>query len=286
MSNLSKASIGVALVLVLALGAAWKVFAPPRQPATAPDTRSLGDSVEQPSKAVEPEVIVANQPSDPPSTVANEEPASTAAVPLDLTDFYGMKASVFDKITTYPWPAVPRGSQTFANVPLEIGGAIMLWGERNSKNGLVFPEQITGIPLQRKFETLYVCHGAFFEGEAGTPVWEAGFHYDDGTSASDAIVCGGDVRDWFANRAEATLGPSGPRATLAWDGDGKYGERTQAIRFCLTAIANPHPEKEVTTIDLVSSKSQTAACILAITTGKSGLMKRTEEARPGGARDE
>jgi hypothetical protein len=286
MLNLSKASIGVALALVLALGAAWFVFAPPRQPATAPDARSLGDSVEQPSQPVEPETMVAELPSDPQSTVANDEPASPAAVPLDLTDFYRMKASDFDKITAYPWPSVPRGSQTFANVPLEIGGAIMLWGERNSKNGLVFPEQMTGIPIQRKFETLYVCHGAFFEGAAGTPVWEARFHYDDGTSASDTMVCGGDVRDWFANRAEATLGPSGPRSTLAWDGDGKYGERTQAIRFCLTAIANPYPDREVTTIDFVSSKTQTAACILAITTGKSGLMERTEETRPGEARDE
>jgi hypothetical protein len=97
-------------------------------------------------------------------------------------------------------------------------------------------------------------------------------------------MCGSDTRDWFANRAKTPLGPSGTRSTLAWDGDGKAGDRPQTIRFCLTAMENPHPDKEVTTIDFVSSKTQTAACILAATTGRSGLMKRTEEARPGEAR--
>jgi hypothetical protein len=171
------------------------------------------------------------------------------------------------------------------HVPLEIGGAMFLWGERNAKNGLVFPEQIIGIPVGRKFETLYVCHGLFFEGTAGTPVYEAVFHYDDGTTISDAIVCGKDVHDWFA-RQGAPLGPSGDRSTLAWNGDGKYGDRDQAIRFCLTAITNPHPDKEVTAIDFVSLKTQSAACILAVTTGKSGLMQRAEETPPEEARDE
>jgi hypothetical protein len=42
----------------------------------------------------------------------------------------------------------------------------------------------------------------------------------------------------------------------------------------------------VTSIEFISSKSQTAACILAVTTGKSGLMKRAEGNAPGEARDE
>ena len=219
----------------------------------------------------------ANLVSDPPS--ASSEPPvddELAAKPLDLTTYYSMKSSVFDKIVQYPWPAVPRGSQTFANVPLEIGGAIFLWGERNANNGQKYREEISGIPIQAKFETLYICHGAFFEAKAGTPMCEIQFHYDDGTTANDAIVCGDDTRDWFANREEKNLGPAGPRSTLAWDGDGKQGDRTQAIRFCLTAIANPHPDKFITTIDLVSSKTQTAACILAITPGPAGLMKKAD----------
>ena len=217
---------------------------------------------------------------DSPLTGASDEPVIPDAMPVDLTDQYNLPAAAFDRMVQYPWPAAPRGPHTFANVPLEIGGALVLWGERNAKQGQNYPEQMTGISVQRIFETLYVCHATFFEGEAGKPIYEVVFHYEDGTSASDAILAGDDVRDWFANRAKATLGPTGPRSTLAWDGDGKMGDRIQAIRFCLTAMANPHPDKEVTAIDVVSSKGPAAACILAMTTGKSGLMQRTEASRP------
>jgi hypothetical protein len=286
MTILGKISIGLVLLLALVVGLAWMNSAPPREAPTAPEARSSGQSARQLSTAAEPAAKVGDQSTDPPSIGAKSEPAGAAAEPLDLTGHYGMKASSFDGIKQYPWPAVPRGSQTFANVPLEIGGALFLWGERNANNGLRFPEQITDIPVARKFETLYVCHGAFFEGKSGTPIYEVVLRYDDGTTASDTLVCGEDARDWFANRADATLSPSSPRSTLAWDGDGMAGERTQAIRFCLTAIANPFPDQEVQSLDLVSSKSQAAACILAISTGRSGLMKRSEAPPAASERDE
>jgi hypothetical protein len=41
----------------------------------------------------------------------------------------------------------------------------------------------------------------------------------------------------------------------------------------VTAIKNPQPSLAVETIDLYSCKSRTAACIMAMTPGKSGLMK-------------
>ncbi|MEZ6034664.1 MAG: hypothetical protein R3C17_16340 [Planctomycetaceae bacterium] len=50
----------------------------------------------------------------------------------------------------------------------------------------------------------------------------------------------------------------------------------QSLRFCLTAIENPHPDRKVKSIDLVSSKNQSAGCILAMTLGRSTLMRRTE----------
>jgi hypothetical protein len=221
--------------------------------------------------------VVAEQPKDPQPASKQAKPAKVEADPLDLTDYCRIKASKFDKIKQFAWPAVPRGSQTFAGVPLEISGAVLLWGDRNAKNGQAYPEQIKDIPIHRKFETLYVCHAAFFEGKQGLPMCEIVFHYSDDTAASDKILCGDDAREWYANRKILPLGPSGPRSTLAWDGDAKLEDGPQAIRFCLTAIANPHPGKVVTGIDLVSPKTQTAACILGMTTGKSGLLKRPKE---------
>jgi hypothetical protein len=299
-----KALIGAAVALVLVIGGVWMFFPPSETSEIVPVARLSGSAAQQPPPRVETTALNGARPIDPPMTEENVEPtkdepsnddstsaapavatADSSAVSVDLTDHYQMQAANFDKITQYPWPAAPRGSQTFANVPLEIGGAIMLWGENNSKRGMNFPEQIAGVPLNQKFETLYVCQGCFFEGPPGTPVCEVVFHYDDGTSAADTIVCGVDSRDWYANPAQVPLGPTGPRSTLAWTGEGKSGDRPQAIRFCLTAIANPHSDKEVTAVDFVSSKSQTAACILAVTVGKSSLMKPTEESPAAEAGD-
>jgi hypothetical protein len=243
---------------------------------------SIGTGIQKPAPADEParETPAAAAPesvSKAATKPAGDAPENVNALPVDLAEHCRFKAAGFDKATLYPWPAVPRGPQTFAHVPLEISGAIFLWGEQNTKHGMKFPEKVTGIPVGRKFETLYACHGGFFEGKAGTPMYEIHFQYDDGTSAADTILCGDDARDWFVGNPNEPLGPSGKRSTLAWKGEGKYENRPQLIRFCLSAIANPHPDKVVKAIDLVSAKSETAACILAITVGEAGLMKKAEE---------
>jgi len=61
--------------------------------------------------------------------------AGPRPAPLDLTGFYLMTASQFERIRSHPWGVVPRGSQTFCNVPLAIGGMLCLWGEANAKSG-------------------------------------------------------------------------------------------------------------------------------------------------------
>jgi hypothetical protein len=60
---------------------------------------------------------------------------------------------------------------------------------------------------------------------------------------------------------------------LAWVGGRFSKTQDNRLRFCLTAFDNPYPDRLVVTIDLISCKSKTAASIMALTTGKSGLMK-------------
>jgi len=194
-------------------------------------------------------------------------------VALDLTKYLVMKPEQFEKIKSYPWAITPLGKQTFAGVPLEIQGATILWGQRNADRGQKYPETVIDIPVQQKFETLYILHCVFFEAAKGEPSFDIVINYEGGKMQTDTILNGEDSKDWWVNDPNEELGPTGQRSTLAWKGTGKANGRDQDVRFCLTAIDNKHPERLVTTIDLVSSKKQAAGVILAITLGKAGLLK-------------
>jgi len=199
--------------------------------------------------------------------------ATGQAAPLDLRANYTTPATYFDKITQFPaWKTVPRGPQVFAGVPLDIEGMICLWGEGNTRQlHIVFPEGRLDIPLNRKFETLYVYHGSFFTSPKGTPVCAVVFRYQDGSSTTNQLLYGADMLDWVANKGQI-IGPTGPHSKLAWVGGSFSTTKKQPLRLCMTAVENPHPELLVQTVDLFSCKSQTAPCIMAMTPGKSGLM--------------
>ncbi|HEX4343691.1 MAG TPA: hypothetical protein VH255_09885 [Verrucomicrobiae bacterium] len=200
--------------------------------------------------------------------------ADHIAEPLDLTSFYQTPASYFVKITQFPaWGTIPTGFQVFDNVPLQIDGMTCLYGEGNAKMGINFPESATNIVINRKFETLYLYHGCFFQSPEGTPVYDIVFRYADGTSETRQILYGSDIVDWVI-RGRTVDGPTGTRSKLAWNSKPPLPPKTPAVRFSLTAIENPYPSEEVASIDLYSCKSRTAPCILAITTGRSGMMKK------------
>lgn len=201
--------------------------------------------------------------------------ANHIAVPVDLTAYYMTPASGFERITQFPaWKTVPTGFQVFDHVPLQIDGMFSLWGGGNAKAGLVFPEEVSGIKVNQKFETLYVYHCAFYSSAENTPVCEVVFRYEDGSSVTNQMVNGDDFLEWQVSASQRYARPTSPHSKVAWMG-GSYSPKRKntPLRFCLTAIENPHPSLEVTSIDLYSSKSKTAACILAMTAGQSGLMK-------------
>jgi hypothetical protein len=212
-------------------------------------------------------VLEANQPRDA-ATIA-------AAQPLDLTGSYQTRASQFDKITTFPWRIVPRGSQTLGNVPLAIDGVLCLWGEGNAKNGAVFPDKARDIPVDRKFDTLYVYHASFYSSRDGSPVYHLTLNYADETSSMTTICYGAHLRDWYQIPDERVSELTDSRSKMVWRADNPDSNRGYPIkiRFFITPITNPRPALEVKSISLASAKGNSAACILAMTTGPANLLK-------------
>ena len=166
--------------------------------------------------------------------------------------------------------------QIYHNVPFQIDGNICLYGQASAKAGLNFSASKTGIPVAAKFETLYVYHAAFYSSTWGTPVYQLVFRYQDGSSATRQILYGNDVLNWSGS---GTNGPTDARSLVAWRGEAIYTRTNSTVRtvqplvFCMTAVENPRPDATVKTIDLLSSRNQSAGCILALTRGPSELMR-------------
>lgn len=197
--------------------------------------------------------------------------ANHLAAPLDLTGNYIGSASTFNQSRI--WKAVPIGFQVFHHVPLQIEGTLCLWGDGNTKMKDIFPEQILGIPVNQKFETLYVYHCTFFGSPNNTPVYNLVFRYEDDYSVTNTIRYGVDTLDFNTPGGKTKTGPTGTNSTVAWVGGSFTEDGKRPLLFCLTAIENPKPFLEVKTIDLISCKNKSAGVILALTAGRSGLMK-------------
>ena len=197
--------------------------------------------------------------------------ANHTAEPLDLTANYGWFADNFYQSRI--WSDVPAGFQVFRHVPLQIDGVIFLWGEGNAKMGNVFPESVAGIAVNRKFETLYVYHCTFFGSPTGTPVYDLVFRYEDDFSVTNTIRYGLDTLDFNTPGGKKITGPTGPNSRTAWVGGSFTEDGKHPLLFCLTAVENPKPFLEVKSIDLFSCKNRSAGAILAMTAGKTGLMK-------------
>jgi hypothetical protein len=197
--------------------------------------------------------------------------ANHAAVPLDLNDIYDGSASTFHKSPV--WEDTPIGFQVFHHVPLQIDGYQLLWGEGNAESGGVFPEQVLGIVVNRKFETLYVYHCTFYGSPNNTPVYNLVFRYEDDYSVTNTIRYGVDTLDFNTPGSIKNAAPTGANSKAAWEGGSFTPDGKRPLLFCLTAIENPKPFLTVKSIDLFSCKNRSAGVILAMTTGKSGLMK-------------
>src|SRR6266404_6463901 len=150
---------------------------------------------------VSPACLRAPKPLGSPSQVARSAGSAIeqSSNPVDLRPFYD-KDDSFDSPGC--WQAVPRGLQTLGNVPFKIAGLIQLWGEGPAGIGRNYRESVEGIPATGKFQAIYVLHGSSFTTAEGTSIAEVVFRYADGSSATNSILYGTDVRDWWQPLAE------------------------------------------------------------------------------------
>lgn len=165
---------------------------------------------------------------------------------------------------------LPKGVNNLGGVEFSIDGIIQLWGAMNQS----FPESVTGIPIDRPFQTLHVLHAGQYglQEPAGTPVAGYILNYEDGTKAEFSVLARDHIIDWWA--WSSVSGPTSNNSDIVWKGKNPVFRELSfedqwgicnSVQLMKSSWENPSPEKKVVSIDLVSKKTNVAPFVVAIT---------------------
>ena len=122
-----------------------------------------------------------------------------------------------------------------------------------------YPQGVQGIKVGRKCARFHFLHATTWSVNDGVVVGTYVVHYADDTSQSLKIVYGKDLRDWWVGTDNAVELKS---AQVAWQGQTSNGD---AVRIYSRTWENPLPDREVDTIDFISTMTQCAPFLLALT---------------------
>jgi peroxiredoxin len=149
---------------------------------------------------------------------------------------------------------LPQGEQTFGGVKFKVADHLIHLGNTEQPN---WPRTVEGIRVNQLVARLYVFHGAGWGFPPdGTMIGQYKVHYEDETEATIPIVLGEDVRDWWDNDGSKAV----TRGKVVWAGQNAASRAEEKnLRLYLAAWENPHPEKKVVSIDLISANASDAA---------------------------
>ena len=202
-----------------------------------------------------------------PVTIDNPiAPRSPEAGP-DLVDLSRhFNASLDDDWFQHPghdFQALPRGVQVLGGVAFDVRGLIQLAGSQSLEvTGVVFPEAVKGISVDRKGRRLHFLQACGWSADEGARLGEYVIHYADGSTRSAPILYQRNVMDWWTRPED---GPP-TEAQEVWRGANPATRAMGlAIHLIMYTWENPLPDVEIRTIDFVSDVGPAAPHLLAIT---------------------
>jgi uncharacterized GH25 family protein len=193
--------------------------------------------------------------------------AAKGTEPLIL-DFskYPMEKFITDGETNRLWESLV-GRQVFDGLPFLFEGRMCVYGKQMGpeKQGdtPTYPDLI-GIPIGRQFEELHLIHYSQWAEAEGRDIAIIRLNYADGTKHEFPMLFGGHVRDWQRMATEEKELLTDPNTKIIWRGPGMHS-LSSTMRLFKSMLANPHPEKVVTTMDVVSTKQLASYSLVAAT---------------------
>jgi hypothetical protein len=193
------------------------------------------------------------------------EAKSTGLLILDFSK-YQKEKFVTDGKTNTLWQSLV-GRQVYDGLPFLIEGWGCLYGTKlgPEKQGdtPTYPDLI-GIQVGRQFEELHLLHLSQWAEVEGQEIATIRLNYADGSKHEFPILFGGHVRDWQRMASEEKELLTDPNTKIIWRGPGMQNLKS-TMRLFKSMLANPHPEKVVTAMDVLSTKHLAAYTLVAAT---------------------
>lgn len=188
---------------------------------------------------------------------------------LDLTGFFNARLTDTwhgtQNAAGNDLASLPLGSQTLNGVEYDLRGIVQLASKAPTSSR--YPTKVAGIKVGQKLHQLHFLHSAAFgkPADEGKEIGAYILHFaGDQLRLEVPIVYGRDVRDWHYWPDE----PEAPETLrMVWKGENKSTKAVKSyLRLFETTWTNIAPAVELESIDFVSTLSQPAPFLLAITT--------------------
>jgi hypothetical protein len=181
---------------------------------------------------------------------------------IDLSDYYNaaLVQSWHPGMGNNSLDILPPGLLQLGGTLFDVRGIVQLAGHdlQHTSHG-AYPPRVMGIPVSQTCHQLHFLHATGWHTRDGILIGSYIVHYADGKEQAVPIVYGEDVRDWNAGGDPST---ELKRGTIVWSATNKA---PLPVRLFESTWANPYPEKEITTIDYLSTASESAPFLIAIT---------------------
>lgn len=158
---------------------------------------------------------------------------------------------------------LPKGIQQLDGVTWDIRGVVSTG--RVGKQPFIrwrVGREVLGIPIHRTARRLHFLHAAHFGNHVGERAGTYRLHYADGSTADLPLLAGRDIGEWWDgfqfSRCDA--------GSIAWESTTSWSSRNgHNVRLYHRAWDNPHPDREIRSIDLIAEGYAVIPFVVAIT---------------------
>jgi hypothetical protein len=191
-------------------------------------------------------------------------PARLAQTPrnlIDLSDYYNaaLTQTWHGGTANNSLDSLPPGLLLLGSVLFDVRGIVQLGGQQLQRSERRYPQKVVGIKINQTCTRLHFLHASGWHTADGTPLGSYVVHYVDGRQQTIPIIYGEDVRDWNGNTDPST---TLKRSSIVWSATNKAPFH---VRLFKSTWINPWPETEIATIDYLSTMTESAPFLVAIT---------------------